>query len=378
MPTPKTIFITIDWFLPAYKAGGPVQSIDNMLEVFEHDYLRFRIFCSDTDLNGEPLTGIERDTWVDYYRNTKVWYASAKSRKIGALKKIYRQTNADVLFVNGIYSWWFSIAPLLFCSAKRKIVSVRGMLHPGALSVKSTKKKIFLQGYKLARLHKSCIFHASTDAEAGYIKSIFGPRCRVQVAENFPRSFSALAPGKATGTIILISVALISSMKNHLLVLQALQHCKSQVQYRIYGPVKDAAYWQQCLQLIQSLPPNIEVLYHGDISSSIMVAAALYNAHVFILPSKSENFGHAIYEAFTAGKPVITSNHTPWNNLFRSRAGINVDTASTAALTTAIDFFAEMDEGEFSIYVNGASAYAKANFDKAAVKNKYLQMFFAP
>jgi hypothetical protein len=28
----KNIFITIPWFLPAYKAGGPVQSVANMVE----------------------------------------------------------------------------------------------------------------------------------------------------------------------------------------------------------------------------------------------------------------------------------------------------------------------------------------------------------
>ena len=45
------IFITIPWFLPAFRAGGPIQSIANLVKEFNED-VEYFIFCGDTDLNG--------------------------------------------------------------------------------------------------------------------------------------------------------------------------------------------------------------------------------------------------------------------------------------------------------------------------------------
>ncbi len=45
------IFIIIPWFLPAFRAGGPVQSIANLVKQYNDD-VQYFIFCSDTDLNG--------------------------------------------------------------------------------------------------------------------------------------------------------------------------------------------------------------------------------------------------------------------------------------------------------------------------------------
>ena len=32
---PKKIFITIPWFLPAFRAGGPIQSVANLVKEYE-------------------------------------------------------------------------------------------------------------------------------------------------------------------------------------------------------------------------------------------------------------------------------------------------------------------------------------------------------
>jgi glycosyltransferase involved in cell wall biosynthesis len=36
---------------------------------------------------------------------------------------------------------------------------------------------------------------------------------------------------------------------------------------------------------------------------------------LFFLPTRGENFGHAIYEALASGIPVLISDRTPWRNL---------------------------------------------------------------
>ena len=50
----KKILIFIDWFIPAYKAGGPIQSVSNMVTHLKSEF-DFWIYTSNSDLN-EPLS----------------------------------------------------------------------------------------------------------------------------------------------------------------------------------------------------------------------------------------------------------------------------------------------------------------------------------
>lgn len=61
----------------------------------------------------------------------------------------------------------------------------------------------------------------------------------------------------------------------------------------------------------------------------------LSRASLFILPSKSENFGLALAEALAAGVPAIATKGTPWRRLVEERCGWWVD-ATVDALTDAI------------------------------------------
>ncbi|MEO6637008.1 MAG: glycosyltransferase, partial [Ginsengibacter sp.] len=173
----------------------------------------------------------------------------------------------------------------------------------------------------------------------------------------------------------LVSIALISPMKNILPVLQALEKVKANVSYDIFGAVKDHDYWLLCKQQMKLLPTNISVVWHGEIRPEEIVGA-LSSAHVFILPSKSENFGHAIYEALSAGRPVITSHNTPWQQLMPAKAGINVTVDGGKELMDAISFFAAMDNNEMAHWSSKSREYAEQVVDVDSIKKQYEEMFF--
>ncbi len=401
------VFISIPWFHPAYKAGGPIQSIANMVKQIGNKQcamgnelpgpaaFKFKIFCGNKDLDGSLLTGVAFDKWVSYSDNTKVWYSS-KNDLASIIKTEIKREAPDAMFITGIYSWRYNLKPLLYCGGVRKIVSVRGMLHPGALSQKRFKKKIYLQLWKLLGLHKKNVFHATDAEEKKYIRQIFGEETRVVVASNFPRQLPMLpAIEKKRGQLKLGTVALISPMKNILLILESLKSIVGsrepaegdssklvvgskqpavEIEYNIYGPVKDKNYWQSCLDLINKMPNNIVVKYRADIPPA-EIENALAQNHVFILPSRSENFGHAIYEALSAGKPVITSNETPWNDLEVAKAGMNVAINDTRELIVSIDHFVRMNKEELNTWSNGARKYAIGAIDFAAIGKQYESMF---
>ncbi|MDR3680588.1 MAG: glycosyltransferase [Flavipsychrobacter sp.] len=372
----KRILISYEYFLPAFKAGGPVQSIANMARQLCDSYDLY-IVCSNSDAGeSSSLPEIVSDTWTDFENGVaQVYYISQEEKKFGTIRKIVREIKPDYIFANGIYSFLFSLAPILVRSKAKKIMSVRGMLHPGALSVKSLKKNIFLSIFKALGIQNKVTFHVTDEKEAGYVRNVFGEKVGIAIAENFPKQIKASAQAyKNANELKLVSIALISPMKNHLLAIEALKNVPSKVVYDIYGPVKDANYWEECKKEITKLSANIIVNYMGDLQPEKLVSTlAQYN--VFILPSKSENFGHAIYEALACGVPVITSYFTPWNNLEEQKAGLNVDISDINDMTKAIDKLALVDNETFMKWSEGASQLAQKAVSFEGTKLKYFRLF---
>ncbi|NJN28582.1 MAG: glycosyltransferase [Cyclobacteriaceae bacterium] len=138
------------------------------------------------------------------------------------------------------------------------------------------------------------------------------------------------------------TVALISPMKNIHNIINALSQIKADLNYSLYGPVKDTAYWQECQKLIARLPSNIRFEYHGSIQPH-EVEKMIAGFDFYIQPSKSENFGHSIFEAFNQGVPVIISDQTPWKNLYAKHAGWDVDVSKSGSLESAIRQSLAMD-----------------------------------
>ena len=367
------IFITIPWFLPAFRAGGPVQSVANLVKEY-HDGIEYFIFCGDVDLNGAELENIEANKWTKWNDHTQVWYAGPE--KISdTLVKLVEQEKPDLLFIIGLFSWHYNIVPIMFCKGTKKILSTRGMLHPGALSQKKWKKKIFLRLFKLMEYHYKVTFHATDEEEANYIRNFFGEEATVLTAGNFPNKISLLPVlKKEAGSLVLLTIALISPMKNILLVLEALLKVRGNIEYHIYGPLKDEEYWDRCKEIIKALPENIKVVYEKEIEPR-KIKQALERAQVFILPSKSENFGHALFEALSAGRPIITSNNTPWKSLKESMAGWNVSIENNSELAEAIDFFAAMDQPSMQSWSLAAWNYSERSVDLERIKEEYGRMF---
>ena len=222
------LFITYQYFKPAYKAGGPVQSLDNLVRNYSGKGHQFFVFTSNSEIDGSILTSVKHDIWIEYAQDIMVYYSSGRTANITAL---IDEINPDVIFVNGIYSYKYTIKPLLWKGQARKIVSVRGMLHPGALSQKAAKKRFFLMMYKLWRLNRKCEYHATTEDEAGYIRAVYGNKTKVWVAPNFPKILHAqVSAEKTMGKLDLVTIALISPMKNIKLVLEALLKCKRKIE----------------------------------------------------------------------------------------------------------------------------------------------------
>jgi len=362
------VYFIYDYFFPAYKAGGPIQSLVNLSTALAHTN-QISIICSDEDLDNTKLN-VVADSWQNV-NDLPVFYSD---KGFSHYSKNIQSSNNNLFFINGIFSLQYNFLPLLFLKG-RKIVSVRGMLHPGALSQKSLKKKLYLMLWKILGLPGKIEFHATSTEEREFIHDNFGRQSKVWVISNLPRQMNTIPlPVKEKGSLRMGTIALIGPMKNHLLIIEALKNCTADIEYLIYGPVKDAEYWEKCKAGIQQLPANIKVTYHGDVSSD-KIATVLSSFHLYVQPSKSENFGHSLFEAFASGRPVITSEYTPWNDLAPNKAGANIGIDNTASLTDVIDRFAAMENDELQDYSKGAQEYIKKHLDTQEITRQYKEMF---
>ena len=321
----KRILIFIDWFLPGYKAGGPVRSMANMIEQLGDEY-HFLVVTRNTDyMEAEPYD-VPSDQWVEGPNNALVYYFSGERLSFGNMRRLIAETNFDIVYVNGIYSWWFSILPLFFLKKHKVIVGVRGMLARSAINVKSTKKKVFLKGARMLGLYKDVLFHATNEQEKEDTRTVFGD-VPVSVAPNLPRKklSEALKQSKEEGELRMVSMARIAPEKNTLFALEALKGYAGDgtIVFDLYGQIYNEAYWQTCMAVIDELPSNVTVEYRGMVESD-RVAEVIGHYHFLFLPSRGENFGHVILESFTAARPVLISDQTPWRKLEKENCGYDL------------------------------------------------------
>ena len=123
--------------------------------------------------------------------------------------------------------------------------------------------------------------------------------------------------------------------------------------------MENNAYWEECQQLIAELPKNITVKYAGELPHHELEKLIVAH-HAFILPTRGENFGHAIFESLSAGCPVLISDQTPWNGLEQANAGWALPLLKQDLFTSKIQEVCRMDEKEYNEVSLAAYSFAHA------------------
>ncbi len=370
------VLVFIDWYLPGYKAGGPVRSCANLVAHL-NDALDFYIVTRNTDYcEDQPYEGVESNAWNQVH-GAHIYYLSNDKVNKAGLQELIANTPFDVAYINGIYSPLFSILPLrlLKKTGKPIVVAARGMFAPSAINVKKTKKKLFLAVAQLTGLYKNITFHATNIDEAVDIRKAIG-RAQVKVAPNLPRKYDDIQrfqPNKEAGALRLVSMARIAPEKNTLYALEVLKHCKGNIQFDLYGSIYSETYWNECKAVIEQLPQNIVVQYKGSIDSSL-VEETLQQYHFLWMPTRGENFGHIILESFVASIPVIISDQTPWTNLEKNKLGFDLPLNNKQPFAAAIDHCCAMDQTTYETWSNAAFMFgaAVALAEEAVTLNKQL------
>lgn len=326
------ILTFVRYYLPGYKAGGPIRTIANLVDALG-DELDFRIVTSDRDATDtEAYSGLTTDgTWTQVGK-ARVLYLSPTQKGLRRITRILRETPHDVLYLNSFFDPVFTQKPLLarrlrLAPKTRCIIAPRGEFSEGALKLKAWKKKTFRLAARTIGLYGDVEWQASSEHEEDDIRRTMGSVARrIKVAIDLPdmtlREPPPFIPRMEGEPLRIVFLSRISPMKNLDFALAVLRQVKVPVRFDIYGPIRDEPYWARCRKMIAQLPAHMEARYRGSVEHD-RVASVLVEYDLFFLPTLGENYGHVIFEALAAGTPVLIADTTPWREL--AEAGVGWD-----------------------------------------------------
>jgi glycosyltransferase involved in cell wall biosynthesis len=252
------------------------------------------------------------------------------------------------------------------------------MLHKGALKRKYFKKYVFLRLFRFIAWHKKVIFHATNKQEMADILLFFSTKAKITVLDNIPntsiRHWSSKL--KKPGELRCIFISRVHPKKNLYFFLKVLTEMRTDLKlvFDIYGMEEDKNYANDCRQLLPSLGSNVHVEFKGPIPYNL-VSETMHRYHLFVLPTLGENYGHVIYEALSAGDPVLISDQTPWRNLIEMKAGWDLSLNEKNKFKAAIREAGSWNQEEYDEWSKNAAKLAETSVDIPRLFEKYMKLF---
>ncbi len=238
--------------------------------------------------------------------------------------------------------WRLSNSVPAWIARRRRVpflISPRGMLAPAALAFSSGRKKLaWALGQRRALEMAACI-HATSRVELEQIRAL-GLTAPIAVIANgidvSPLRRPAIGRGGPRTLLYLGRLHPIKAINNLLSSWARVAGHNPEWRLRIVGP-SEGDHRRELMALGVSL--RVPRVTFEDALFGTAKAAAFAEADLFVLPSRSENFGMVVAESLAAGLPVITTKGTPWQGLVEHGCGWWIDHGIeplTAALGVAM------------------------------------------
>ena len=257
-----------------------------------------------------------------------------------SLNRVLRSTvrDVDARFLHDNGAWLISNHVAATVSARLKIprvVSPRGMLEPWSMRQSHWKKTIAWNLYQERDLRSASIFHATSESEALSIRGLgfAQPIGIIPNGVSIPSSLPAVERQSAKRTALFLSR--LHPKKGILDLIEAWARVRP-VNWKLQIAGHDDGGHQRDIE---------HAVVRNHLSDAVSITGGVTDAEkwntyrgadLFILPTKSENFGIVIAEALACELPVITTRGAPWQDLLRYQCGWWVD-LSVEALASAIE-----------------------------------------
>jgi glycosyltransferase involved in cell wall biosynthesis len=329
---PIKILMFIGHYLPGFKSGGILRSVQNTIHNLADEF-EFSIITRDCDL-GENTTysGIKSNQWQSI-EGVKVFYLDHKRISLRQIYEVINNTDHEIIYLN---SYFEVLSIMVLVSRKINkiekspiILAPRGEFSWASLKLKYPKKLIYMICSRLFHLYKDVIWHASTVIEQDQIaKEVRIGKNDIHIAKDLPMAIKKIPTChkklRNNSELRIVFISRISPEKNLDYALRVLTKININVIFDVYGSTENENYWNRCKTLINKLPENIKMSYRGELDPGNVVNT-FSGYDVFLFPSGGENYGHVIAESLSAGTPVLVSNNTPWLGLEKKNLGWDFD-----------------------------------------------------
>jgi len=373
------VLIFTRYYLPAYKAGGPVRSVVNLIQQLK-DKIHFKIICSDRD-NGDqkPYSQIAIQQWI-HQDGVDIYYAQSGSMNAQFYKERYAETQPDIIYLNSFFDRQFSMFPIYFFrkSLTPIILSSRGEFSIGALAQKSLIKSVYLKLVKTISFYKNVYWHATSSDENAQIKKILNIKSdRIYQINNI--ADQSLTPVEhlqknKNHPFKVVLPARISRMKNTLYAIQVINQIQAPVQLDLIGVNEDAELFETCKNEIKQSPHHVRINYLGSVPHENL-HQELMKYDMMLMPTLGENFGHSIIESLATGLPVVISDKTPWRSLKEKNIGFDLSLDHQSAFVQVINSYIQMSDEEFYKIKINCLNFVKEYRQSSQDAQLYYQMF---
>lgn len=252
--------------------------------------------------------------------------------KLGISKAMKRALAEKALTADIIHNHSLWMMPNVYPAAAVKnkkcmlVTSPRGTLSPISLESSRLLKRLMWKACQEKTVTGSACLHATTEREYRDIRAA-GIKAPVAVIPNgvhVPEiNQSVQAHGKNKRTLLFLGR--IHPIKGIDMLLRSWKKVEAEFpewELKIAGP-DNLGYLNEMKRLSGSLAAK-RVFFTGPVYGSEK-QKAFESADVFVLPTRTENFGMAVAEALAHGLPVIVSKGAPWPEIENRKCGFWIE-----------------------------------------------------
>ena len=340
------LFLTIAGLAPEF--GGPSESVPALAEALARENVDVDLITCESFPQHQaprlPDAQLVRANVLSLWARRAQWRARNNDffRALGN----FARGNDTVIHDNGL---WLptnhAVATAARFSKRPLLISPRGMLSQWERQYRAWKKKIAWRIFQRSDLFGATALHATSEQEATAFRDIGydGPIAIVPNGVELPQ-----APKSEPRTVkgeerIALCVTRLHPKKGLLDLIEAWSEVQPAGWRMVIAGADEDGHRAELEAAIAWRRLTGVFEFVGSVNAE--QRQALYNkADLFVLPSRSENFGMSIAEALAHSLPVITTKGTPWKDLMDHRCGwwVEVGVAPLAkALREAVNLSQE-------------------------------------
>jgi len=362
-------------YKPAYKYGGPINSVSKLCELLVEKDIYIKVLTTTGNGNEELDVETEKEIVVDGV--TTIYFKRYTRNNTfvspGLWKYLYRHVNEyDMVH---IHTWWNVLvlisAWICYLKGVKVIISPRGMLCDYIFNGNNRFMKKCIHVFFGRSLLKKSYFHATSDMEYDECEKLI-PGWKGFISPNILPLQGPPIQKVPNDVFTLIYLSRIDPKKGLEYVISAMAKLPVDVKLKICGTGTEE-YVGQLKQLAKDNKVDDKIEWMAWQSAGTKFQQ-LMQADLCVLTSYNENFGNVIVESLYMGTPVLVTEMVGLSSFVKKYdlgwiAPLDVDAVSNS-ISQAIQDKAKRER------INTVSReFVKQNFSEEIVLNQYLEAY---